>query len=86
MNKTRLLPVFIVILSIAGVLAFTGKRTSPIYLYTQCVRTGKCTLKDSTRQYTPVSPGTPGAFPILGNMGNPDGLGTCDTLYVLLTD
>lgn len=58
----------------------------PVYIYTQDLQTGKCTVRDSAMRYTPVAHGTPSSFPILGNIGNTDGLGTCDTLYVTEDD
>lgn len=64
-------------------LAFRHAAPGPVYLYTHNPVTGKCDLKDSTFAYTPVDPGTPGASAILGNLGNPDGKGECDTVYVV---
>jgi len=73
----------ITLLAIAcSTLAFRNA-TGPVYLYTHDFATGLCTVKDSNFYYTPVASGTPGAVPILGNLGNADGKGTCDTLYVL---
>lgn len=86
MRKSNICLIAITLLAIAGSSLAFNIHTGPVYLYTHDTATGLCTVKDSYFRYTPAEPGTPGAELILGNLGNPDGKGTCDTLYVLSSE
>ncbi|BAV07743.1 hypothetical protein FLA_3774 [Filimonas lacunae] len=74
----------IVLLAVAGsAMAFSRKAASPVYVYLEDLETGSCTIPDTNRLYTPVARDTPGSMPIRGNLGNFDGKGRCDTIFVL---
>lgn len=84
MTTTRwYLGIFILLAALGAALCLARPVRGPIYLYTQHAATGLCTEKDSNMLYTAVERGTPGAHAIQANLGNYDGKGRCDTIYVL---
>jgi hypothetical protein len=76
------LSVLLLAITLVSTTAFRHK-PGPVYLYIHNPETGRCDIKDAECRYTPVERGTLHAIPIQGNLGNSDGSGSCDTIYVI---